>query len=50
VDCDFYVVGDFDEGDAAFHSVVFAIEDHFAVDVLEAFAGGGKSESEFFGI
>ena len=44
------MVGDFDEGDAAIHTVVFAIEDHFAVDVLEAFAGGGKSEGELFGL
>ena len=30
------MVGDFDEGDAAVHAVVFAIEDHFAVDAFEA--------------
>jgi hypothetical protein len=40
---DFDVVGDFDEGDAAIHAVVFAIEDHFAIDVFEAVLFGGQS-------
>ena len=50
MDCDLDVVGDFDERDAAVHSVVFAIEDHFAVDVLETLCGAGQSESELFGV
>ena len=43
------MVGDFDEGDAAVHAVVFAIEDHFAVDVFEACGVGGKRQGEFLG-
>src|SRR3984957_20529358 len=49
-DCNLDVVGDFDEGDAAVHAVVFAIENHFAVDALEAGGVGGKRHGEFFGI
>ncbi|HLY40274.1 MAG TPA: hypothetical protein VKR52_03630, partial [Terracidiphilus sp.] len=40
-DGDFDVVGDFDEGDAAVHAVIFAIENHFAVDVFETCGFGG---------
>src|SRR5580700_9508797 len=50
MDCDLDVVGDFDERDAAVHSVVLAIEDHFAVDMLEAFCGAGESESQLLGV
>ena len=49
-DCNLDVVGDFDEGDAAVHAVVFAIENHFAVDAFEACGVGGKRHGEFFGI
>ena len=32
-DGDLDVVGDFDEGNALIHPVVFAVKDHFAVDI-----------------
>ena len=49
-DGDFDVVGDFDEGDAAVHAVVLAIEDHFAVDVFEAVLRGGQSQGKLLRI
>jgi hypothetical protein len=40
---DFDVVGDLDEGDAAVHAIVFAIEDHFAINVFKAVVFGRQS-------
>src|SRR5271169_4839615 len=51
VDVDFDAVGDFDEGNAFVHGVVFAVEGHGADNdaVASAFAGDGEEELFGFG-
>jgi hypothetical protein len=50
IDCDLDAVGDLDEGNAAVHAIVFAVEGHGATDVARAGALAGNFQGERFGL
>jgi len=49
VDIHFHAVGDLDEGDAAVHSIVFAVKGHYPLDVVNACAVAGNRQRQGLG-